>query len=159
VRTDHMAAVTIAMMPHVSSFLIIKWGSLIGALGATGATGMLALGDPKLTAALLQQGAHYEGHLALSQGAILTGLIWGAIVASVIEGKFRNAGGFAFAAFAMASVGIIHSATLHWPEFTTVSLGYLIAAAFLFIYPIFHREDAAEPEAEPIATAQVSPGE
>ena len=87
-------------------------GSLIGALGATGATGMLALGDPKLTAALLQQGAHYEGHLALSQGAILTGLIWGAIVASVIDGKFRNAGGFAFAAFAMASVGIIHSATL-----------------------------------------------
>ena len=159
VRTDHMAAVTIAMMPHVSSFLIIKWGSLIGALGATGATGMLALGDPKLTAALLQQGAHYEGHLALSQGAILTGLIWGAIVASVIDGKFHNAGGFAFAAFAMASVGIIHSATLHWPEFTTVSLGYLIAAAFLFIYPIFHREDAAEPEAEPITTAQFSPGE
>ena len=44
------------------------------------------------------QGAHYEGHLALSQGAILTGLIWGAIVASVIDGKFRNAGGFALAA-------------------------------------------------------------
>lgn len=159
VRTEHMAAVTIAMMPHVSSFLVIKWGSLMGALGATGATGMLALGDPKLTAAMLQQGAHYEGHLALSQGAILTGLIWGAIVASVIDGKFRNAGGFAFAAFLMASVGIIHSATLHWPDFSTVSLGYLIAAAFLFIYPIFHREEAIVPEAEPLVEAQPTPGE
>ena len=120
---------------------------------------MLALGDPKLTAAMLQQGAHYEGHLALSQGAILTGLIWGAIVASVIDGKFRNAGGFAFAAFLMASVGIIHSATLHWPDFSTVSLGYLIAAAFLFIYPIFHREETIVPEAEPLQGTQPAPGE
>ena len=34
VKTDHMAAVTIAMMPHVSAFLMVKWGSLMGALGA-----------------------------------------------------------------------------------------------------------------------------
>ncbi|WP_428644777.1 xanthine/uracil/vitamin C permease [Roseibium sp.] len=162
VRTDHMAAVTIAMMPHVSSFLVIKWGSLMGALGATGATGMLALGDPQLTAALLQQGAHYAGHLALSQGAILTGLIWGAVVASVIDGRFRNAGGFTFAAFVMSSVGIIHSATLHWPEFSAVSMGYLIAAAFLFIYPIFHKEvegQEKDESAPAITGAQVTPGE
>ncbi|WP_264214437.1 xanthine/uracil/vitamin C permease [Leisingera thetidis] len=144
VKTDHIAAVTIAMMPHVSAFLVIKWGALAGALGALGATGMAQLGDPELTAALLQQGAHYEGHLALSQGAILTGLIWGAIVASVIDGDFRNAGGFALAAAAMSLVGVIHSASLHWPEFSGVAMGYLIAAAFLFIYPIFHKADEHE---------------
>ena len=159
VRTEHMAAVTIAMMPHVSSFLVIKWGSLMSALNATGAEGVLPLGNPELTAALLQQGAHYEGHLALSQGAILTGLIWGAIVACVIDGKFRNAGGFAFAAFVMSSIGIIHSANLHWPEFSAVSLGYMIAAAFLLIYPIFHREDAIVPEAEQTPEPQASPAE
>ena len=65
---------------------------------------------------MLQQGAHYSGHLALSQGAILTGLIWGAIVASIIDGDFRNAGGFALAASVMAMFGIIHGASLHWPE-------------------------------------------
>lgn len=141
VKTDHMAAVTIAMMPHVSSFLMVKWGSLMGALGAVGVAALPQLGDDALTAALLQQGAHFEGHLALSQGAILTGLIWGAIVASVIDGNFRNAGGFALAAAIMSAFGIIHGASLHWPELSGVSSGYLIAAAFLFIYPLFHKED------------------
>ncbi|MEO3416367.1 xanthine/uracil/vitamin C permease [Roseovarius sp. CAU 1744] len=141
VKTEHMAAITIAMMPHVSSFLVIKWGSLMGALGASGLEGMPQLGDPDLTGAMLQQGAHYAGHLALSQGAILTGLIWGAIVASIIDGDFRNAGGFALAAAVMAMFGIIHGASLHWPELGPISGGYLIAAAFLFIYPIFHKED------------------
>uniref|UniRef100_A0A2A3JVC2 Xanthine/uracil/vitamin C permease n=1 Tax=Alloyangia mangrovi TaxID=1779329 RepID=A0A2A3JVC2_9RHOB len=144
VRTEHMAAVTIAMMPHVSSFLMIKWGALMGALQATGVEGLPQLGDEALTAALLQQGAHFAGHLSLSQGAILTGLIWGAIVASVIDGRFRNAGGFALAAALMSLVGIIHGASLHWPALGPVSAGYLIAAAFLYIYPLFHREGATQ---------------
>ncbi len=158
VKTDHMAAVTIAMMPHVSAFLIIKWGALLGALGAVGVAGLPQLGDPELTAALLQQGAHLEGHLALSQGAILTGLIWGAIVASVIDGDFRNAGGFAFAAFIMSSIGVIHSASLHWPVPSAVSMGYLIAAMFLFIYPIFHRHGPQENETLPTDEPQPVPG-
>ena len=159
VKTEHMAAVTIAMMPHVSAFLMVKWGSLMGALGATGVEGLPRLGDEALTGALLQQGAHFEGHLALSQGAILTGLIWGAIVASVIDGRFRNAGGFALAAFAMSLVGIIHSASLHMPVFSGVSMGYLIAAVFLFVYPIFHQEDELVNENLPVDEPQVTPGE
>lgn len=145
INTEHMAAVTLAMMPHVSAFLIIKWGSLMNALRSSGVEGLPNMGDPGLTAAMLQQGAHFEGHLALSQGAILTGLIWGAVVASVIDGKFNNAGGFAAAGFLMSAVGIIHSSSLHWPDFNGVTLGYLIAAAFLFIYPRFHTEDSIKP--------------
>ncbi|WP_310618911.1 xanthine/uracil/vitamin C permease [Flexibacterium corallicola] len=141
VRTEHMAAVAVAMLPHVSSFLVTKWGSLIGALQSAGAENMPNLGDAALTSALLQQGAHYQGHLALSQGAIITGLIWGAIVASIIDGRFRVAAWFTLTGFALAAVGIIHSPSLHWPVFSGPSLGYLISAAFLFIYPIFHKED------------------
>lgn len=159
VKTEHMAAVTIAMMPHISSFLMIKWGAMMGALAAVGAQELPQLGDPALTAALLQQGAHYTGHLALSQGAILTGLIWGAIVASVIDGNFRNAGGFALAAFGMSLVGIIHAASLHWPAFSGVAVGYLIAAAFLFIYPIFHREDEIPEMPLPENAPGIAPGE
>ncbi|WP_289041118.1 xanthine/uracil/vitamin C permease [uncultured Aliiroseovarius sp.] len=159
VKTEHMAAVTIAMMPHVSSFLVTKWGSLMGALGDTGVEGLPRLGDEALTAALLQQGAHFEGHLALSQGAILTGLIWGAIVASVIDGRFRNAGGFALAACCMSLIGIVHSASLHWPSFSGVSMGYLIAAAFLFIYPLFHKDDELVNQNLPADEPQATPGE
>ena len=159
VKTEHMSAVTIAMMPHVSAFLMVKWGSLMGALGAVGVAALPQLGDAELTAALLQQGAHFEGHLALSQGAILTGLIWGAIVASVIDGNFRNAGGFALAAAAMSAFGIIHGASLHWPELSGVTAGYLISAAFLLIYPLFHKEDELVNENVVIEEAPTGPAE
>ncbi|WP_138472807.1 xanthine/uracil/vitamin C permease [Poseidonocella sp. HB161398] len=132
----HMAAVAFAMLPHVSDFLVTKWGSLMGALGGMGVEGLPQLGDPALTAALLQQGAHYEGHLALAQGAILTGLVWGAIVAGLIERQFKTAGYFTLAGAAMSSVGIIHGAGLHLPSLAGATGGYLIAAAFFLLYPL-----------------------
>ena len=144
VKPAHMAAVAIAMMPHVSDFMIVKWGSMMNALRNTGVEGLPQLGDEALTSALLQQGAHFEGHLALSQGAIITGLVWGAIVASVIDGRFRNAGGFAIAAAIMSSVGIVHSASLQMPTLDGITIGYFIAGAFLLIYPMFHDQDDLE---------------
>lgn len=144
VKPAHMAAVAFAMLPHVSDFLIVKWGSLMGALGATGVEGLPQMGDPALTAALLQQGAHYTGHLALSQGAILTGLIWGAIVASLIDGNFKVAGGFTLAGAFMSSVGIIHGASLQMPSLEGLTGGYLIAAAFFLIYPLVLGDAATE---------------
>jgi AGZA family xanthine/uracil permease-like MFS transporter len=137
VKPAHMAAVSIAMMPHISSFLLVQWGALMNALRDSGALELPALGDPALTASLLQQGAHYTGHLALSQGAIITGLVWGAIVASVIDGESRRAAGFALAAAVMASIGIIHAGTLQMPSLSGIVIGYLTTAAFLFLYPQF----------------------
>ena len=115
---------------------MVKWGSMLNALRDTGADKLSSLGDAELTAALLQQGAHYEGHLALSQGAIITGLVWGAIVASIIDARFRNAAGFAIAAGVMSSIGIIHSASLHMPVLSQISAGYFIMGAFMLIYPM-----------------------
>jgi AGZA family xanthine/uracil permease-like MFS transporter len=118
----------------------------MGALGSTGVEGLPSLGDPELTAALLQQGAHFGGHEALSQGAIITGLVWGAITASIIDGRFRNAAGFALAAAVMASVGVIHAASLQAPELNGLVGGYLITAAFLALYPLLAPRESLEPE-------------
>ncbi len=156
VRPEHMAAVAIAVLPHVSAFLITKWTSMLGALREAGAEGLPELGDPGLTAALLQEGAHYEGHLALSQGAIITGLVWGAIVASVIDARFRNAAGFAAAAAAMSALGIVHAPALRMPQLDGVTAGYLIAAAFLALYPRFAR---VEPDTGEAPTAPAAPAE
>ncbi|APX91416.1 xanthine/uracil/vitamin C permease (plasmid) [Brevirhabdus pacifica] len=146
----HVAAVAVAILPHVSAFLMVKWGSLMGALGSTGIEGLPRLGDPALTAALLQQGAHFGGHQVLSQGAIITGLVWGAITASLIDGRFRNAAGFAFAAAAMTSVGIIHAPGLQMPQLNGLVGGYLIVAAFVAIYPMLARkQDLPEDPADP----------
>ncbi len=135
VKPAHMAAVAFAILPHISGFLITKWGSLMNALRNSGVEGLPSLGDAELTSALIMEGAHYEGHLALSQGAIITGLLWGAIVADVIDGRFKQAGGFAVAAAIMSSIGIIHSYTLQLPQFDGITLGYLIIGAFMLFYP------------------------
>ncbi|RFC64468.1 xanthine/uracil/vitamin C permease [Fulvimarina endophytica] len=145
VKPAHMAAVSFAILPHISEFLMVKWGSMMNALRSAGVEGLPALGDPGLTAALLREGAHYEGHLALSQGAIITGLVWGAIVADVIDGRFRTAGCFAFAAALMSSVGIIHAHTLQWPQLDGITGGYLIIGGFLTLYPLIApRQDLEE---------------
>lgn len=144
VKPAHMAAVAFAILPHISEFLMVKWGSLMNALRNSGVEGLPSLGDTELTAALLREGAHYEGHLALSQGAIITGLVWGAIVADVIDGRFRHAGGFAIVAAMMSSVGIIHSYTLQLPQFDGITVGYLIIGAFLIFYPMFAPREVLE---------------
>lgn len=136
VKPMHMAAVSFAILPHISAFLVTKWGSLMNALRSSGVEGLPSLGDEALTAALLMEGAHYEGHLALSQGAIITGLIWGAIVADTIDGRFKMAGGFAIAASLMSSVGIIHSYKLQLPQLDPITIGYLIVGAFMYLYPL-----------------------
>ncbi|EYD70904.1 xanthine/uracil/vitamin C permease [Limimaricola hongkongensis] len=142
-RPTHMAAVTIAMIPHVSALLVTKWGSMMSALADSGAEALPRLGDAALTAAMLQQGAHYEGHLALSQGAILTGLIWGAAVANIIDNRFRAAAAFMGAAAVMSLFGVIHAARLHWPELSPVTTGYFVMALFLYAYPFLQRDDRA----------------
>jgi AGZA family xanthine/uracil permease-like MFS transporter len=137
-----MAAVAVAMIPHVSSFLMTKWGSMMNALRETGATNLSGLTDEPMVAAMMQQGAHVVGHQALAQGAIITGLIWGSIVASVIDGKFRNAGGFAIAAAVMSSVGVIHAAALQMPQLNGIVGGYLIMGVALIAYPIWGKVES-----------------
>ncbi|MBL4941942.1 MAG: hypothetical protein JKY81_09795 [Colwellia sp.] len=135
VKKTHMMAIAIAMMPHVSSFVMVKWHSMLNALRDIGATNLPALTDDELVAAMLQQGAHLLGHQALSQGAIITGLIWGSIVACVIDARFKHAGWFSVTAGVMASIGILHSSALHLPSINPIVVGYLVIGAFLLIYP------------------------
>ena len=82
----------------------------------------------------------------LSQGSIITGMIWGAFTALIIDGKFRQAGYFSIAAAAMSSVGILHSASLHAPSFSPVVIGYLITGLFMIIYPMFGEVKPLHPE-------------
>ena len=135
VKKSHIIAIILAMMPHVSSFVMVKWGSMMNALRDVGAQNLPNLTDPAMVLAMSQQGAHLLGHQALSQGAIITGLVWGSIVANVIDAQFKHAGWFSIAAAIMASIGILHSATLHMPHLTGIVGGYLMIGAFLLIYP------------------------
>jgi AGZA family xanthine/uracil permease-like MFS transporter len=141
-KRTHMMAIAIAMMPHVSNFAIVKWGSLLGALRNTGVENVPGLTDPALVDAMLQQGAHVMGHQALSQGSIITGLMWGSMVALVIDGKFNNAGWFAVVAAALTSVGILHSSSLQMPVLSEITIGYLMIGVVLIVFPRFAKTES-----------------
>ena len=147
----HIMAIAAAMMPHVSGLLMVKWGNMLQALGSFGAEKLpAAVNVPEFVAQMEQQGAPIFGHELLSQGSIITGMIWGAIVALIIDGKFKNAGGFSIAAAVMSSVGILHSSSLQAPAFSPVVIGYLITGVFMIVYPMvtevkpLHAGDFAE---------------
>ena len=136
-----MMAIAIAMMPHVSNFAIVKWGSMLNALRGMGVEDLPGLTDPALVDAMLREGSHVLGHQSLSQGSIITGLMWGSIVALVIDGKFRNAGLFAVVAAALSSLGILHSSSLRLPTLTEITIGYTIIGLALIFLPQFSRTE------------------
>jgi adenine/guanine/hypoxanthine permease len=140
VPRNHVMAIAVAMMPHVADLVTVKWNSMLAALAAYGSRDLPpGLADPAFVAAMAQQGASVTGQLALAQGSILTGMIWGGFTALIIDGRFRTAGGFALVAAAMSSVGVLHAPSLHAPALTPVVLGYLITGAFLVVYPLLAR--------------------
>jgi len=112
----HGMAVAFAMLPHLSGLLVLKWNSLHGALGQVVAdklTGDLpAMDGPILLSAMLQKGAHLEGHSLLSGGAILVGMIWGSIAAFMIDQAWFRAAMVLGAAGLMSLFGIIHAPSL-----------------------------------------------
>jgi AGZA family xanthine/uracil permease-like MFS transporter len=144
----HAMAIAVAMMPHVSELLMVKWGNMLQALGGFGAEKLPAAvtAPDEFVAQMEQQGAPVLGHELLSQGSIITGMIWGAFTALIIDGKFKQAGYFSIAAAAMSSVGILHSASLHTPSFSPVVIGYLITGLFMIIYPMTTEVKTLEPE-------------
>ena len=54
VKKTHIIAIIIAMMPHVSSFVMVKWGSMMGALRDVGIENLPNLTDPVMVATMSQ---------------------------------------------------------------------------------------------------------
>ncbi len=151
----HGMAIAIAMMPHISAFLMIKWGSMMNALRDVGAQSVPALTDPNMIAAMAQQGAHVVGHQILSQGAIITGLMWGAFLALLIDGKFKESAGFMLVGAVMTSLGIIHSASLHGPQFNGIVGGYLFVGLGILIYSMIATVEKIATPDDPTDTSEL----
>ncbi len=116
----HAPAVILALLPHLAA-----WGQTLidGALGAAG-TNAVAVGFDNL----MNNGVLYVGMQLLGGGAIIGGMVLGAIGAFLIDRQFMSAAGFAVGAAVLSFFGFIHGAKLGWMEQPTVALGYLLLA-------------------------------
>jgi adenine/guanine/hypoxanthine permease len=133
---SHAPAVVLALVPHLAA-----WCKTLmdGALQAAG-TSAHAVGLDKLG----QVGVLYQGLEVLGGGAILTGLVFGAIGAFIIDRKFLAAAAFAAAGAVLTLFGFMHGESVGVAVTPTVAIAYGAVAVFLFALSR-STEAAAEP--------------
>jgi AGZA family xanthine/uracil permease-like MFS transporter len=115
----HYAAIVLAAVPNIAAW---GTGQIDNALAAAG-TNADKVGSDALNGA----GVIYDGLLTLGSGAVLAGMVLGAIAAFLIDRRFAWAAGYAFFAAGLSSIGLIHGAKIEF--FTSgnlkVALGYV----------------------------------
>jgi adenine/guanine/hypoxanthine permease len=125
----HVRAVTVAMIPAVGYLALTYASSLVGKL------------DP---ATVIPNAVIVEEYIlrAIGNGFILTGILWGSLLAGLIDGKPRKSAGYALLCAACTLFGFIHSVApsgeiyLPWRIANGITwqivIGYCVVALFLF---------------------------
>lgn len=138
----HAAAVVAALIPNIASWAAGQIDNVLGAAGTSAGQ----VGNTALESA----GVYYAGLNTLGQGAILVGLLLGAIVAFIIDKRFVMAAIFAAVASALSFVGLIHAPEVGWNANGPVALGYLFLAAVCGLFALT-RPAPREPDADELA--------
>jgi AGZA family xanthine/uracil permease-like MFS transporter len=118
---EHAPAVVLAIIPNVAAWGQLQVDSALAAAGtAAGKVGIAALGNT---------GVVYHGMELLGGGAVLAGLVLGAMAAFIIDRQFKMAAMYAFAGAVLSFFGFIHGAQLGWAVSPAVALGYALFGA------------------------------
>ncbi|WP_034511223.1 hypothetical protein [Blastococcus sp. URHD0036] len=164
----HAAAVVIAILPNMASWAA---GLIDNSLAAAG-TSAAEVGNDALNGA----GVVYDGLNTLGQGAVLAGLVLGAITTFIIDKRFVHAAVAAGVGTVLSFIGLIHAPKVEWAADPQVALGYLLFGVVCLGYglisrnapdapagpldeePALHAEHAATPpaaDAEPVGTPEL----
>jgi len=148
----HAPAVAVGLFPAIAA-----WGLLIltQSLNAAGASnqdlGLAArtLADP---AAFLAAGLRLEGLVAISQGFMLTCMIWAAMSAHLIDREFGRAAVWAAIAAVLAFFGFTHAGgitpaggvyEIGWASGWSWAIGYALCGGFFLLAARFPARDAS----------------
>jgi len=146
----HAVAVVFALIPNIASWAS---GLIDNALIAAGTTAS-QVGE----AALTNAGLVYEGLKLLGGGAILAGLVLGAITAFVIDKKFVSAAVYCFIGAALGFIGLIHAEQVGWDVGGQIALGYALAGIILLGFAFVTRRDVpAQPDEPQTSTIDEAP--
>jgi AGZA family xanthine/uracil permease-like MFS transporter len=128
----HAGAVGLALLPSVAELVRI----VVAGFGLTDPSALPADQADKLLIINM-----------LGHGFIITALLWGAIVAEVVDGKRRAAGAYLLVSAVLTLVGLIHSASptgglyLAWQITTPLPLLAALGYALLGLILVFGRND------------------
>jgi AGZA family xanthine/uracil permease-like MFS transporter len=137
----HAAAVVAALIPNIASWATGQMDNVLAAAGTTAArVGPEALGGA---------GVVYDGLTVLGRGAILAGLVLGAIVAFIIDKRFVHAAVTSGIGAVLTFTGLIHAERVQWNAEGGVTLGYLFLAVVCAVFAL-GRYPARVPAADEI---------
>lgn len=121
-EAKYYPAVAIAMLPYLSNYIMTRFNNTAGEAVHNVSSGIVPLG----------------------QGAMFTGIIFGAIAVYIIDRQFNKAGVFSLIGAFLAFIGLIHAPALSFGAATDFALGYVIMGFFFFYYYWFHARKAKE---------------
>ena len=140
----HGVAVAFALLPHIADLLKKQLdGTLLEVFQESPASTEL------LSRLAENQGVYLQSYGLLSRGAIITGLLWGSILAFLIERDLRNAMFFALLASVLSLVGLIHAEQIGF-TWSPITIGYLILTGLLGLFYLLNvrREKGARVQGE-----------
>ncbi|MFC9660195.1 regulator [Nocardia sp. NPDC127606] len=138
----HAVAVVAALLPNLAEWAVTQIDNALSAAGTSAAkVGSDALG---------QAGVVYDGLKVFGSGAVLAGLVLGAIVTFILDKRFRAAGVAAVIGAGLSWIGLIHAHAVEWAAAPGVALGYLFFALVCLAYSLL---PATTPAAEEETTA------
>lgn len=141
-KARHFAAVAIAMVPSIADYLFTQVEAAL-ATGSMmeGGWGIWSEMQPstlkgfsdEVNALLITNGAMWNGVPAVKSGAIIIGILLGAIVVFMVDKKLKNAAVVALCGAVLSLFGFIHHAQLGFYIKSPFMIGWLIVAAILFL--------------------------
>lgn len=93
----HHKAVAFSFLPVIAYLVLIQLNSLLSHAGLT-ASGLEG-----------EMASTYRAVLVLGNGFIVTSLLWGSMLASIIDGRLKTAAAYTLSAAALTLFGVIHS--------------------------------------------------
>ncbi|MCQ2736484.1 MAG: hypothetical protein MJ234_04685 [bacterium] len=158
----HAPAVALALFPTVARLLAIKYGIMVEGLYETITATEKTIHSHALPEPLTI--------IALGNGFIVTAMLWGGMLAEMIDGKIKKASMYCIVLAALAFFGIIHSADpngnmyLPWTiEPMWMSLAFQYTAGYivmgLMIYMLSFTKEAKEFSRNTLATEGISEAE
>jgi AGZA family xanthine/uracil permease-like MFS transporter len=133
----HAPAIIVALMPHLAAWGKLQIDNVLGAAGTNAAT----VGLDKLA----QTGVLYNGLSILGGGAILGGLMLGAITVFIIDRQFLKAAAFSLASAAFTFFGFMHGEAIGIGQTPSVAVAYLLVSVVLFACAKFSLVDNRSP--------------
>ncbi|MEA2300785.1 MAG: adenine/guanine/hypoxanthine permease [Solirubrobacteraceae bacterium] len=122
----HFAAIVLAVVPNVA-----QWASgLVDSTLSAAGTSAAKVGFTNLENA----GVIYGGLVSLGQGAILAGMVLGAVGALVIDRRFEAAAAYCFFGAGLSFIGLIHGPKVGWDISPKIALGYAMGGVVLLAF-------------------------